>query len=122
MPASDELFTIIKTTHEPGTVSAWLTVNADSEILAGHFPGHPVVPGASMLQILKDVLESALSLQIRLIKADHLKFISLIEPAKANELRLVINYRHEGDNRIFAIGNLTNNGAVCFKFQGYFAL
>ena len=54
--ANNDLFSIEKVTHEDGAIKATLGINSDSEILKGHFPGHPVVPGACMLQITKEVL------------------------------------------------------------------
>jgi 3-hydroxyacyl-[acyl-carrier-protein] dehydratase len=114
-----DIFSIRQLTHEGNTIRAALSINADSGILKGHFPGHPVVPGASMLQLVKEVLEQALDAQLRLKKADYLKFMSLIAPG-ASDVQLEINYKVvEGD--FFVTSKLSAGGAVCFKLQGMFA-
>ena len=70
------LFTIASITHESHTVKAVLQINVDDPILKGHFPGHPVVPGASMLQVIKEVLEEALQAPLQLKKGTQLKLIT----------------------------------------------
>ncbi|MGZ3750422.1 MAG: hypothetical protein ACXVAU_04040 [Mucilaginibacter sp.] len=118
--ASNDLFRIIKLDHANNSVNATLGIYEESEIFKGHFPGLPVVPGACMLQIVKDVLESTLDGQIQLIKADQLKFLNMIEPTKYHEIQLSINYTFTEADTINATAKLIDNGVVCFKFQGSF--
>ena len=114
-----DLFIILQITHENGVIRAELGINAESEILKGHFPGHPVVPGASMLQLVKDVLEQALAKRVRLKKADHLKFMSLIEPG-GDDVQLEINCKLVEDSGFFVTAKLLAGETVCFKLQGVF--
>lgn len=118
--ASNDLFSINKITHEDGAVSAVLGINAESEILKGHFPGQPIVPGACMLQVLKDVLESALGYTLRLSKAGHLKFMIMIDPANTPTVQLNIYYKKIEDGDISITAKLSNADVVYFKFQGSF--
>ncbi|MBS1502902.1 MAG: hypothetical protein JST32_12620 [Bacteroidetes bacterium] len=117
---SSGLFTVASLKHQNNSISAVLRINADSDILKGHFPGHPVVPGASMLQIVKEVLENALQGHFRLKKADQLKFMSLVEPSRADAVQLEIEYRNQEGDSIYVAGKLTDGDTVCFKFQGTF--
>ncbi|MBS1524673.1 MAG: hypothetical protein JST19_03425 [Bacteroidetes bacterium] len=117
---SAALFRVSALHHQNHTVSAVLRIDADSDILKGHFPGHPVVPGASMLQIVKEVLEDALQTPLRLKKADRLKFMSLVEPSRAEEVQLEIGYRMQHDGGIHVSGKLSAGETACFKFQGTF--
>ena len=117
--ANNDLFSMHKITHEDGAIAATLGINQDSSILKGHFPGHPVVPGACMLQIIKEVLEEALNVSLRLKKADHLKFITMIDPANTRSAQLDISYKY-ADQAIVATARLTNADTVYFKFHGSF--
>lgn len=117
--AATDLFLIKQISQEDGIIRAQLGVNADNEILKGHFPGHPVVPGASMLQLVKDVLEKALAIKLRLKKADHLKFMSLIEPS-TSEVELEISYTIKENGDFFVISKLSVGDIICFKLQGLF--
>jgi 3-hydroxyacyl-[acyl-carrier-protein] dehydratase len=120
--ANNDLFNIDKITHEDGTISATLGINPDSEILKGHFPGHPVVPGACMLQIVKEVLEDALKQSLRLKKADQLKFMLMIDPTNTLAVQLDISYQYAEDGAISVTAKLSNPDAVYFKFLGSFVL
>jgi len=121
MPAvNNDLFRIENIPHETGVIIATLTINNDSEILKGHFPGHPVVPGACMLQVVKESLESALQISARLKKAANLKFMNMIDPANTPIVQLDITYRFAEDSTISATAKLSNAETVYFKFQGSF--
>lgn len=121
MPSvTNDLFSINKISHEDATISVMLGINADSEILKGHFPGHPVVPGACMLQIVKEILENALNYPIRLKKADQLKFMIMIDPTNTSIVVLDITYKNAEDDAIVVTAKLSNPDALYFKFQGTF--
>src|SRR5580693_6138241 len=94
---NNDLFSIKNIAHENGIILAVLSINPDSEILKGHFPGHPVIPGASMLQTLKEVLEAALKTAIILKKADSLKFMRMIDPVNTETVLLDIIYNSVDD-------------------------
>jgi 3-hydroxyacyl-[acyl-carrier-protein] dehydratase len=121
MPGVNDLFSISKVTHENGMIRAMLGINKNSEILKGHFPGQPVIPGACMLQIVKEVLEDTLKQSLRLKKADHLKFLSMIDVQTTQSVQLDISYKIV-DEMIGVNAKLSNGNAetVYFKFQGSF--
>jgi 3-hydroxyacyl-[acyl-carrier-protein] dehydratase len=120
--ANNDLFSIDKIAHEDGAISATLGINPDSEILKGHFPDHPVVPGACMLQIVKEVLEDTLKQTLRLKKADQLKFMLMIDPTNTLAVQLDISYQYAEDGVISVTAKLTNPDALYFKFLGSFTL
>jgi 3-hydroxyacyl-[acyl-carrier-protein] dehydratase len=120
MSANHDLFSIKEITHEDGVIKATLRINPDSEILTGHFPGHPVVPGACMLQITKEVLENVLETSLRLKKADQLKFMAMIDPGVTSSVELDINYKQTEENPFVTTAKLSNADTVYFKFQGSF--
>jgi len=117
---NNDLFSINEITHEDGVIKALLDINAGSGILKGHFPGQPVVPGACMLQITKEILEKALKTSLRLKKADQLKFLAIIDPADVRTVELYISYKHHEDGNTTATAKLSNADTVYFKLQGSF--
>jgi len=118
--ANNDLFSIEEISHKNGFIKSILGVNADSEILKGHFPGHPVVPGACMLQITKDVLEVVLTTLLQLKKADQLKFMTMIDPEVMPRVELDITYKQPEENSITVTAKLSNPDTVYFKLQGSF--
>jgi 3-hydroxyacyl-[acyl-carrier-protein] dehydratase len=117
---TNDLFSIQKMTHEDGAIKAILNINPDSDILKGHFPGHPVVPGACILQIIKEVLESALQAQLQLKKAGQLKFMTMIDPGVTSAVELDISYKQAEDDSLIAQAKLHNADTFYFKLQGSF--
>jgi 3-hydroxyacyl-[acyl-carrier-protein] dehydratase len=119
MPVKNgSLFKIGKLEHHESTIHASLNINKDSDIFSGHFPGHPVVPGACMLQIVKDVLETGLSISICLKKADYLKFMMIIDPQNTQAAQLDLSYKFVDGDLIIVNAKLITGDIVCFKFQG----
>ena len=56
-------------------------LNKDTDIYRGHFPSRPITPGACLLEIARELLETyeKQSLDIRQIKS--MKFLNIIEPS-----------------------------------------
>jgi len=120
MAAANDIFQIISSELFEGKIVAAITVNEQSEIFKGHFPGQPIVPGACMLQLVKEVLEDALKSPFQLKKADQIKFIAMITPENTGQLVLEIVYRNLEDGVIKVNAKLSAADVVCFKFQGSF--
>ncbi|HEY0246570.1 MAG TPA: hypothetical protein VGC01_13460 [Mucilaginibacter sp.] len=116
---TDSLFHIISSDHQENVINAVLEMDTTNEIFEGHFPGQPVLPGACMVQLIKEVLEKNLSTTLKLEKADNLKFMSLIDPQKNNLLLLEINYTID-ERQVKAAASLIAEDVICFKFQGIF--
>lgn len=116
----DTLFKIIESHHSEGVINAKLDLNKNSEIFIGHFPGNPILPGACMLQIVKEILESTINIQLRLKKADQIKFPGIIVPGINNMLQLTITYKPTDNNKINVTASIKVNKDICFKFQGNF--
>jgi 3-hydroxyacyl-[acyl-carrier-protein] dehydratase len=120
MVENNTLFKISKLVHTDGLISAMLDINKDCDIFNGHFPGQPVVPGACMLQIVKDVLEKALNNPLLLKKANHLKFMVMIDPRDTQLVVLDMAYEFADGGDINVTTKLMSGEVVCFKFQGSF--
>jgi 3-hydroxyacyl-[acyl-carrier-protein] dehydratase len=116
--AKDPLFKTISINADDSTIIASVEVDIDNEILKGHFPDQPVVPGACMVQMVKEVLADVLHRPLRLTKADNIKFLSLIEPS-AKSLQLNISYQLL-DNDIKVSAALQSGDITFMKLQGVF--
>lgn len=65
-----------------------VTIGADHPSLAGHFPGHPVVPGVVMLgEIMKAVRETTTE-NIEFVGMPSAKFLSPLNPGEPLRIRL----------------------------------
>ena len=116
---NDDLFIVDSLIHTNGIIKADLSINPGSSIFKGHFPGQPVVPGACMLQLVKDVLESALGYSVQLKKAGNLKFVGMIEPTVTNAILLEIGYKLIV-SEVNVTAKLVYGNRVCFKMSATF--
>ena len=116
----EPLFKLSSITHEEGQINAYLQIDQHNPIFAGHFPDQPVVPGACMLQIVKEILADTLNAGLSLARADNIKFLSLVEPS-AGSLQLNVTYQ-QTDNELKVNASLTSDETVCMKLQGIFAM
>jgi 3-hydroxyacyl-[acyl-carrier-protein] dehydratase len=115
----NDIFNIDKLEHLDNSIKATLSIDKNSEIFKSHFPGQPVVPGACMLQVVKDVLEKSLEFPLILKKADNLKFISMIVPGSTDTVQLDIAYKIV--NEVISLtAKISTGDMVCFKLQGSF--
>ena len=65
-----------------------VTIGADHPSLAGHFPGHPVVPGVVMLgEILSAIREMAKE-NIEFVSMPSAKFMSPLNPGEPLTIKL----------------------------------
>ena len=99
-----------------GLARAILRINWRHPIFEGHFPGRPVVPGACLLQIMKELVSMALGNEMRLIRADQIKFISMIGPDEDETMWMNLTWNQA--LQVTAEG--THAGDVCFRFKGSF--
>jgi len=115
----DSLFTIVAIDHRDNTIHAVLEIDGQNEIFNGHFPDHPVLPGACMVQIVKEIFEGAMGSSYQLQKADNLKFLSLVDPRKNNTLHLELSYAIE-ETGTKVTASLSSDADIVFKLQGTF--
>ena len=67
------------------------TVAADHPCLAGHFPGHPVVPAVMLLQFVGETLASALGRKLRVASVPLAKFTAPLLPQQAVRVALELD-------------------------------
>src|SRR5476649_2186279 len=94
----DTFYLITAQTHQENCITAAFQFDSAHSIFAGHFPGQPVVPGACLLQMVKEVMQIITGSDLQLVNAHHLKFISLIDPSKNETLDMVLTHKLSENN------------------------
>ena len=112
------VFKILSTENTENSIVVLLQVDAGSDIFKGHFPEQPVVPGACMLQTVKEILEDNFKTPLRMVKADNIKFLNMITP-DTSDLTMTINYQSP-DDEIKISAELVSEATVFMKLQATF--
>lgn len=79
---------------------AFVSLNKDSDIFKGHFPGNPVTPGVCMMQIIKELTEEILDVNLFMTNSSNVKFMALINPEKNPKLKLDLEINRADENAI----------------------
>jgi 3-hydroxyacyl-[acyl-carrier-protein] dehydratase len=116
----NDLFIVDDWQPGDGTLRASLRVKVPHRIFDGHFPGRPVLPGACLIQLVEELAASITDREVRLIRADQVKFITMIDPVRDGTLAMTLTGKEQaaGEWQITAEG--INAGTTCFRFKGVF--
>jgi 3-hydroxyacyl-[acyl-carrier-protein] dehydratase len=115
-------FFSIKSIETAGVeINAVLEINALHEIFEGHFPGQPVVPGVCMMQMIKELLESATTQSFNISKASEMKFLAVIDPTHNNRVEANVKYTVHESGHMMVVASLFSEELTYFKFKGLLA-
>lgn len=93
--------------------------HAEDQIFKAHFPNQPIVPGACLVQISKEIIENIKKNAIRIVHFNQLKFLNTINPNEIPEVDLNIQFKTDQDKKIALIK--CYNGTFTFaKFEFIF--
>ena len=118
---ANDFFTISKLEKEGFEINAELLINANHKIFEGHFPGHPVVPGVCMMQMVKEIIERVIGEKTNLVRAGEMKFLAIIDPKENNMIRATLKYNIEENGNMAVSATLFKESLIHFKFKGLFA-
>lgn len=116
----NDFYTVVHFSEENDTIRATLELNAAHRIFEGHFPAQPVVPGVCMIQMVKELLETATDKRMLLRQADPIKFLSVIDPMQYKPVQAEIRYSNTAGNEWQVTASLYCDETVCFKLKGVF--
>lgn len=120
MILKDNFYSILQWETENSSIRATITLNEKHAIFQGHFPGQPIVPGVCMIQIVKEVLESASGVNLLLKQADAIKFLAFIDPVKERMVQVNVQFAITDSENLHTTATLHCDEKLCFKFKGVF--
>ena len=121
MTLLNDFFFILQQELASDSVKAKISINQHHKIFEGHFPEMPVVPGACMVQIILEIMEAVAGKRVRLIEADAIKFLRVMNPKENKEIDVMINYIEE-PGKFLINANLFSGSLIFFKLKGVLTL
>lgn len=101
---------------EQQRLTAEVHLNKSHDLLKGHFPHSPVVPGVAMVQIIQDIIELHLPFKIQLVHASNIKFLAVLNPNLQEDIKADIQYQWDNDT-FEAEGTLFYEQTIYLKLQ-----
>lgn len=59
----NDFYTTTNVQQNDADYSCLIVFNAGHSIFSGHFPGHPVVPGVCMMEIVKELMQGVFQIR-----------------------------------------------------------
>ena len=116
----DDFFDIRNLETAGFDIKADLEINAAHKIFEGHFPGHPVVPGVCMMQMIKEIMEQVFKKKTNLVSAADMKFLAIINPEENTNIQAALKYKMEENRNMTVWASLFKDERIYFKFKGVF--
>jgi 3-hydroxyacyl-[acyl-carrier-protein] dehydratase len=97
-----------------------VALDPSHSIYQGHFPGNPVVPGVCQAEMIRELLGIWVNGEVRLLKADNIKYLSMINPFENGNIQVDIDRKEKGNGMIDVSAMITAEAVVFLKFKGTF--
>lgn len=81
--------------EHPDKYIVHVEINEKHAIFEGHFPEIPVTPGVCLVQMVKESVGVILGKRLTMTKADHIKFMAIVNPLVNKELVLDVSVKPE---------------------------
>lgn len=94
-----------------------ITFHPDHVIYHVHFPGHPITPGACIVQILGELIKLHENRALHLKEIKNLKFVMPISPIENPSISVVFQKIELIDKDLHAMGIIANGDKIYTKFS-----
>ena len=102
-------------------IEARIALNAAHPVFKGHFPGNPIVPGVTMIQILKELLSIELQCDLFLSKVNNAKFTAILNPKETPAVTVKVKVKELEEKNSWKVqGTIIEGETTYFKFMGIF--
>lgn len=108
----------IKNITKDNNIVSTITLDAEHEIFKGHFPGFPILPGVCMIQMITSVLATVFTVDLKLLKADNIKFLSMLNPFENAEISIEITIKDQDSDFVKSNAIIKTTETVVMKFSG----
>ena len=109
----DSFFTV-KRSVDMDQGKIWrITLNGQHPIYQAHFAGNPVMPGACIAQMIKELAEDYVDKPLRIMNVKNMKFLKVINPLETNEVTVQISCSEKDEH--FSVAAVIDDDDVVFS-------
>lgn len=99
-----------------------IKINPEHSIFEGHFPGQPIVPGVTYIEMIKEIIELVLKKKLLLQEASNIKFLAITNPLQNPKLDFSFKLILKEANLLSAKLLITSENVSVIKFDGKFLI
>ena len=112
----NNLYTIQSLGHSENEIQAAAQLLMDHDIFKGHFPGHPVLPGVCMMEMVAEITGAYMQSSFRIKGSPLIKFLRMIDPRRNPVIHFEIKYQN-ASGTIITSGKIYSGSEIFMKFQ-----
>jgi 3-hydroxyacyl-[acyl-carrier-protein] dehydratase len=102
---------------DPNKYMVAVFINEGHDIFKGHFPGNPVMPGVTMMQIIKELTEEITKHTLVMHNISNVKFMALINPYDNPDLKIELDLIPSPADQIKIKGAVSFSNTTALKLN-----
>ena len=91
-----------------------IAINASHSIFQAHFAGNPIMPGACIVQLIKELTSDYFGRAFFVCAIKNMKFLHAVNPLESPEITVQLSFAKIEDERI-AVAAVLNDGDKIFS-------
>ena len=112
------LYSISRLISNESEFSAEVRFNPSHLVFAGHFPGHPIVPGVVLVEISAAVISQLTGKELIVKEASVIKFLQVVDPLNHSTVMINGSIIEEGDGKFKADLSFSAGSIIFAKLRG----
>lgn len=118
---SGELYRLIDTVSGDGKFSSGIIFDPAHPLFSGHFPDAPVVPGAVLVQVVRELAEQITGKCLNISELVFVKFLVPVAPERTTGLLLEGTYELNDKGHLNISAQFIFEGTLAMKFRGTYS-
>ena len=110
----DSFFTVKEVVSMEAEATYRVALNSSHTIFKAHFAGNPVMPGACIAQVIKELSEIFLSEKFFIGVVKNMKFLKVISPEENPEISVQMAYTTQDDGDV-SVSTVIRDGENVFS-------
>ena len=110
----DTFFTILSSLDTENGRTCRIALNGSHPIFQAHFAGNPIMPGACIVQLIKELASDYFGRTLFTCSVKNMKFLLAINPLESPEISVQLTFTQQEDERI-SVSAVLNDGERIFS-------
>ena len=109
----DTFFTINHLADSENSRTCHITLNSSHPIFPAHFAGNPIMPGACVVQIIKELSADCFDSDFFVSAVKNMKFLQGINPLETPDISVQLSFKQQ-DSEMLSVAAVLKNGDKIF--------